>query len=63
MENNTTIIYRIYNTETNKNYIGKTNRDLVRWEEHFTNKNNPFQEDLDKHGYKSFEFSVLEELI
>ena len=59
-----TYIYRIYNHETWKNYIWKTNRNIhTRFQEHFKKLNWPLEKDLRKYGMSSFEFHILEELV
>lgn len=51
------VIYRIYNTENKKNYIGQTIRAFtLRWWEHFK-----MWIKLQPEGISSFQFSVLEE--
>lgn len=60
-------IYAIINTESNKIYIGSTNRLRKRRNEHFTrlrhnnHTNKHLQNSWNKYGEDAFEFRVLEE--
>jgi group I intron endonuclease len=61
-------IYRIFNKETKKSYIGSSTNIEHRWEQHISalrlsrHKNAHLQSSYNKHGIESFSFSILEEI-
>ena len=60
-------IYQIKNLENNKVYIGETIRGELRWKEHLRDlrgnrhPNKLLQEDFDKFGEETFEWTILKE--
>lgn len=55
-------IYIIINKVNNKCYVGATSRDVsIRWLEHHKKPNKLMSFDVDKLGWGSFDFTILEE--
>jgi len=56
------VIYRIWNSETNKSYIGKTSQIFtLRWYQHFYQKtDSKFHKEIDQYPLTSWKFEIIE---